>query len=98
MIQRPTEGRYAQVQALFDHGRLIAAAISEQLATGAGGSAATRLRRAERSDPPSLIPVAVALGSVLADPARVASLAGNTIADYAVPPSAIEQVESALHA
>ena len=43
MIQQPAEGRYAQVQGLFDHGRLVAAAVSELLATGAGGSAAARV-------------------------------------------------------
>ena len=43
MVQAPASGRYAQVQGLFDHGRLFAAAVSEQLAIGAGGSAAARL-------------------------------------------------------
>jgi len=43
MVQAPAPGRYAQVQGLFDHGRLFAAAVSEQLAVGAGGSAAARL-------------------------------------------------------
>ena len=43
MIQAPAAGKYAQVQGLFDHGRLFAAAVSEQLAVGAGGSAAARL-------------------------------------------------------
>lgn len=43
MIQKPAPGTYAQVQGLFDHGRLLAAAVSEELATGAGGSAAARL-------------------------------------------------------
>lgn len=43
MIQQSASGIYAQVQGIFDRGRLIAAAVSEQLATGAGGSAAARL-------------------------------------------------------
>ncbi|MFT4110886.1 carbamoyl-phosphate-synthetase [Propionicimonas sp.] len=43
MVQACAEGRYAQVQGLFDHGRLLAGAVSEQLAVGAGGSAAARL-------------------------------------------------------
>ncbi len=43
MVQKSAQGRYAQVQGLFDRGRLIAAAVSEQLAVGAGGSAAARL-------------------------------------------------------
>lgn len=43
MVQACGEGRYAQVQGLFDHGRLLAGAASEQLAVGAGGSAAARL-------------------------------------------------------
>jgi predicted ATP-grasp superfamily ATP-dependent carboligase len=215
MIQRPAAGSYAQVQALFDHGRMIAAAMSEQLATGAGGSAAARLsvrhpqaveaigvlgthlawhggltldylhvdgrpsfiecnprtiepanaaaagvnlpllsialatgqdlpdqplvaragartgsamaialgaaeehgtRRAvlrsvagaiARSwttagrvevltpvlaDPPSVIPFAVAVGTVLANPRRVATLAGGTVETYAVPPTAVDRV------
>lgn len=36
-------GQYGQVQALFDHGRLIAAHTSVQVGYGAGGSAAARL-------------------------------------------------------
>jgi hypothetical protein len=36
-------GRYGQVQALFDHGRLVAAHTAVQIAVGAGGSAAARL-------------------------------------------------------
>ena len=43
MIQATAEGSYAQAQGLFDRGRLVAAAVSEQLAIGAGGSAAARL-------------------------------------------------------
>jgi hypothetical protein len=43
MVQKSARGTYAQVQGLFDRGRLIAAAVSEQLAVGAGGSAAARL-------------------------------------------------------
>ncbi|MCT2991930.1 ATP-grasp domain-containing protein [Propionibacterium freudenreichii] len=43
MVQQSAPGRYRQVQAIFDHGRLVAAAVSEQLATGVGGSAAARL-------------------------------------------------------
>lgn len=215
MIQQPAAGRYAQVQALFDHGRLLAAAVSEQLATGAGGSAAARLsarhpqaveavdalgahlawhggltldylhvdgrpsfiecnprtiepanaaaagvnlpllsialtvghdlperplisrpgvgtrstmaialgaaeefgtRRAVMrtvvdavarrpplqgsaevltpvlADPPSALPFAVAVGTVLADPRRVAALAGGAVETYAVPPSAVDRV------
>lgn len=217
MIQQPAAGRYAQVQALFDHGRLLAAAVSEQLAAGAGGSAAARLsvshpqaveaidalgthlswhggltldylhvggrpsfiecnprtvepanaaaagvnlpalsialatrhdlperplitragvrtrstmaialgaaeehgtRRAVLrsivdavagrpplhgsaevltpvlTDPPSAVPFAIAVGTVLADPRRVATLAGGTIQTYAVPPGAVDRVRS----
>jgi hypothetical protein len=43
MIQEPACGTYAQVQGLFDRGRLLAAAVSEKLGLGAGGSAAARL-------------------------------------------------------
>lgn len=43
MVQDSAPGRYRQVQAIFDHGRLLAAAVSEQLASGVGGSAAARL-------------------------------------------------------
>lgn len=43
MIQAEAPGRYAQVQGVFEHGRLIGAAASELLAAGAGGSAAARL-------------------------------------------------------
>ena len=43
MVQAPAKGAYRQVAALFDHGRLIAAACSERIGLGAGGSAAARL-------------------------------------------------------
>lgn len=43
MIQAPATGTYGQVGALFDRGRLVAAACSEQIGAGAGGSAAARL-------------------------------------------------------
>lgn len=42
MIQLGAPGQYAQVQAIAEHGRVIAVAMSEQLALGAGGSAAAR--------------------------------------------------------
>lgn len=43
MLQEHTEGRYGQVQAVFDQGRLIAVHTTLQAGTGAGGSAAARL-------------------------------------------------------
>jgi hypothetical protein len=43
MVQASATGSYAQAQGLFDQGRLVAAAASEQLVVGAGGSAAARL-------------------------------------------------------
>ena len=43
MIQTAAEGRYAQAQGLFDHGRLIAAHTSAQTAVGIGPSAAGRV-------------------------------------------------------
>jgi hypothetical protein len=43
MAQQPAQGRYAQVQGLFDHGTLLAAHTSEQRGEGMGGSAAARL-------------------------------------------------------
>ncbi len=43
MVQAPADGTYAQVQGVFDDGALIAAAVSERLVTGAGGSAAARI-------------------------------------------------------
>ena len=42
MAQEPARGQYAQVQALFDHGRLVAAHTSVQTGTGIGPSAAAR--------------------------------------------------------
>jgi len=42
MAQEPARGPYAQVQALFDHGRLVAAHTSVQTGTGIGPSAAAR--------------------------------------------------------
>jgi len=41
--QAPAPGRYGQVQALFEHGRLVAAHTSVGVGAGAGGSAAARL-------------------------------------------------------
>jgi hypothetical protein len=41
--QAPAPGQYGQVQALFAHGRLVAAHCSVGIGTGAGGSAAARL-------------------------------------------------------
>lgn len=61
MVQAPASGRYAQVQALFDRGRLIAAGVSEQLAAGAGGSAAARLS----VDHPEAVEAIGALGDLL---------------------------------
>jgi hypothetical protein len=43
MGQAPAPGAYGQVQALFEHGRLVAAHTSVAVGTGAGGSAAARL-------------------------------------------------------
>ena len=43
MVQTAAEGEYAQVQALFDDGRLIAAHTSAQTAVGIGPSAAGRV-------------------------------------------------------
>jgi hypothetical protein len=43
MAQEPATGQYAQVQGLFDRGRLIAAHTSVQTGTGIGPSAAARL-------------------------------------------------------
>ena len=43
MGQEPAAGQYGQVQALFDHGRMVAVHTSVQIGTGAGGSAAARL-------------------------------------------------------
>src|SRR5262244_2217193 len=43
MVQDAARGEYAQVQALFDHGRLIAAHTSAQTAVGIGPSAAGRV-------------------------------------------------------
>ena len=42
LVQAPAEGRYCQVQALFNHGRMIAAHTNTGIATGMGGSAAAR--------------------------------------------------------
>jgi hypothetical protein len=43
MAQQPAQGQYGQVQALFDHGRLVAAHTSSvQAGTGMGVSAAAR--------------------------------------------------------
>lgn len=41
--QQPAQGQYGQVQALFDHGHLVAVHTSVQTGTGVGGSAAARL-------------------------------------------------------
>ncbi len=43
MVQAAARGEYAQIQALFDHGRLIAAHTSAQMAVGIGPSAAGRV-------------------------------------------------------
>ncbi len=43
MGQEPAPGQYGQVQALFEHGRMIAVHTSVQIGVGAGGSAAARL-------------------------------------------------------
>lgn len=62
MIQRSAAGVYAQVQGVFWHGRLIGAAVSEQLATGVGGSAAARVS----VDHPNAVAALTALGAHLA--------------------------------
>ena len=43
MAQEPAVGQYGQVQALFDHGRLVAAHTSVQTGIGIGPSAAARI-------------------------------------------------------
>jgi hypothetical protein len=43
MGQEPATGQYGQVQALFEHGRMVAVHTSVQIGAGAGGSAAARL-------------------------------------------------------
>lgn len=43
MVQSAAKGEYGQVQALFDHGRLIAVHTSAQTAVGLGPSAAARV-------------------------------------------------------
>lgn len=43
MVQAAADGRYAQVQALFDRGRLVAVHTSAQTAVGIGPSAAGRI-------------------------------------------------------
>lgn len=43
MLQEHTEGRYGQVQALFDRGRLVAVHTSLQAGVGVGGSSAARV-------------------------------------------------------
>jgi hypothetical protein len=43
MAQQPATGRYAQVQGLFDRGRLVAVHTSAQTGTGIGPSAAARV-------------------------------------------------------
>ena len=43
MVQAAADGDYAQVQALFDHGRLVAVHTSTQTAVGIGPSAAGRV-------------------------------------------------------
>src|SRR5262249_56827394 len=43
IAQARAPGQYGQVQALFDHGRLVAAHTSVQAGRGIGGSAAARL-------------------------------------------------------
>jgi hypothetical protein len=43
MVQTQASGVYCEVQALFDHGKLLAAHTSQQQASGMGGSAAARL-------------------------------------------------------
>ncbi|GCD88077.1 carbamoyl-phosphate-synthetase [Nocardioides sp. LS1] len=61
MIQMPAAGSYAQVQGVFEHGRLVGAAASALIATGAGGSAAARIS----VDHPKAIEALRVLGSHL---------------------------------
>lgn len=43
MVQQDIKGEYGQVQAIFNHGKLLAVHSSIKVASGAGGSAAARL-------------------------------------------------------
>ena len=61
MVQAPAAGAYRQVAALFDRGRLIAAACSQRIGLGAGGSAASRLSVAD----PGAVDAVVRLGREL---------------------------------
>ena len=61
MVQAPAAGAYRQAAALFDHGRLVAAACSQRIGPGAGGSAAARLSVAD----PGAVDAVVRLGREL---------------------------------
>ena len=61
MVQAPAAGAYRQVAALFDRGRLIAAACSQRIGPGAGGSAAALLSVAD----PGAVDAVVRLGREL---------------------------------
>ena len=61
MVQAPAAGAYRQVAALFDRGRLIAAACSQRIGLGAGGAAAARLSVAD----PGAVDAVVRLGREL---------------------------------
>lgn len=61
MVQAPAAGAYRQVAGLFEGGRLVAAACSQRIGTGAGGSAAARLSVSD----PDAVGVVTRLGAEL---------------------------------
>jgi len=82
MVQAPAPGVYRQVAALFDRGRLVAAACSQQAGVGAGGSAAARLSVAD--------PAAVACVEQVG---RAVSWHGGLTCDYFADQAGIRFIE-----
>jgi len=78
--------------------RATLSAIARAVLGRGGLRASSEVLTPAYSDPLSLIPFLVAVGAVLARPANVARLAGQTVNNYGVTPNAIAQLRRTLSA
>ena len=63
-----------------------------------GGKGGAEVLTPVRADPPSLVPIAVVLARLLADPRSVAGIAAGAVRDYSVRPDAIDKLRRAVAA
>lgn len=73
-------------------------AVLRTLGRYVGGKGGAEVLTPVRADPPSLVPIAVVLARLLADPRSVAGIAAGAVRDYSVRPDAIDKLRRAVAA